>query len=103
MTEQPPVTPENPEESGEDLTTPTQTEQDAAKAAQLAEIQSTEYSMSDQLTYAQMIYDQPAWVVEAMFQSGTLDPNQKYTPGQVQAAMDNALQETDKQFVEEAP
>lgn len=103
MTEQPPVTPENPEDSGEDLTTPTQTEQGAAKAAQQAAISSTEYSMADHLTYAQMIYEQPAWVVEAMFQSGTLDPNQKYTPAQVQAAMDQALAQTDKQFVEEAP
>lgn len=100
MTEQPPVTPEEPVDNGEDVTPPTQTEKDAEKTAQQTEIASTEYSAADHHTYSMMMYQQPAWVVDAVFASGQLDPNQKHTPGQVQAAIDSMMAASDKQFEE---
>lgn len=96
--EQPPVNPENPTDSGEDLTPPTQTEEDAARVAQATEIANTQYSMADHVTYAQMIYEQPSWVVSAVFESGMLDPNQKYTPGDVTNAIGIMMQTPDGQF-----
>lgn len=103
MTEQqPPVTPDNPVDSGQG-TPPTPTEQQAAQTQQEVQIQ-TPLTPAEHRTYAQALYQQPAFVVDSVFASGKLDPNGTYTQGEVQQAIDQMMMEPDKTFQpEEAP
>jgi hypothetical protein len=82
MTEQPPVVPENPTDSGSGQP-PTPTEQQQAETNQQVQAQ-TPLSASDHELYAQALYGQPAFVVHAVFSSG----------------IDEMMQEPDKTFAE---
>jgi hypothetical protein len=99
MTEQPPVVPENPQDSGEG---PPPTDTDNAEAATQQQVQTqTPLSASDHETYSQALYGQPAFVVNAVFSSGKLDSHgTMYTQAQVQAAIDEMMAEPDKTFAE---
>lgn len=102
MTEQPPVIPENPQDSGGDVTPPTPTEQ--AEAQTQAEVQiQTPLNMNDHVTYAQALYQQPSWVVESVFVSGSLDRTRQYTQAEVQGAIDTMMATPDSTFEQEAP
>ena len=99
MTEQPPVTPDNPEDSGESAP-PTPTEKQEAQAQQQVQLQ-TPLSAADHEVYSQALYGQPAFVVNAVFSSGKLDSHgTMYTQAQVQQAIDEMMQEPDKTFSE---
>ena len=102
MTEQPPVTPENPQDTGEDITPPTQTEKDAQAVARAADLAATEFSAADHRTYSMALYNQPGWIVDSVFSSGTIDPNTKHTQAEVQAAID-AMMNTVSTFDTGAP
>jgi hypothetical protein len=99
MTEQPPVVPENPTDSGSGQP-PTPTEQQEAETNQQVQTQ-TPLSASDHELYAQALYGQPAFVVHAVFSSGKLDSHgTMYSQAQVQSAIDEMMQEPDKTFAE---
>ena len=103
MTEQPPVTPENPQDSGENVTPPTPTEKEAQAAARAVDLASTEFSASDHKTYSMALYSQPSWIIDALFASGQLDAEGTHTQAQVQAALDTMMATPDKSFEVEAP
>lgn len=102
MSEQPPVTPEDPQDSGDDVTPPTPTEQNAAQTQNEVQVQSP-LSMNDHVTYAQALYQQPSWVVESIFVSGSLDRTKQYTQSEVQGAIDAMMATPDTTFEQEAP
>ena len=102
MTENPPVNPENPQDSGGDVTPPTPTEQSAAETQQQVQTQ-TPLSASDHIVYANALYQQPSWVVESVFVAGNLDRNQMHTQAEVQGAIDAMMATPDTSFEVEAP
>jgi hypothetical protein len=103
MTEQPPVTSENPQDSGGDATPPTQTQKDAEATARAVDLASTQFSASDHKTYSMALYNQPSWIIDALFASGTIDPNATHTQAEVQGALDQMMATPDKSFEVEAP
>jgi len=62
------------------------------------EIQQQEFNYEDHRTYSQAIYNQPVYDVDAVFGPGGLDQNAKHTPATVQTAIDQMMQQPDKQF-----
>ena len=97
MTEQPPVTPENPTDGGEG-NPPTPAEQQAALLQQQVGDAQQPLSYADNVLYAQALYAQPAWVVAAVFQSGNLDPSVPHLQSEVQQAIDIMLATPDNSF-----
>jgi hypothetical protein len=67
------------------------------------EIQQQEFAYSDHRLYSQALYNQPVYVVDAIFGPGGLNQNEKHTPANVQTAINQMMQQPDKQFVEEVP
>lgn len=102
MTEQPPVTPENPVDSGQG-TPPTPTEKEAQATARAVDLASTEFNASDHKTYSMALYNQPSWIIDALFASGQLDAEGTHTQAQVQAALDTMMATPDTSFEVEAP
>lgn len=98
MTEQPPVTPENPTDSGGDITPPTPTEQAADQTAQQTQQAQQSLNYADHVLYAQALYQQPAWVVAAVFQAGHLDQSQMHLQSEVQQAIDQMMMTPDNSF-----
>jgi len=76
---------------------PTQTEKDAQATNQEVQGQAP-LGYNDHRTYSMSLYNQPVWVVDAVFSTGQLDPNEQYTPGQVQGAIDQMMATPDKQY-----
>jgi hypothetical protein len=99
MTETPPVTPTDPVDSGQSAP-PTPTDQ-AAAGTQQEVAEQAPLGFADHRTYAMSLYQQPVWVVDAVFATDALDVNQQYTPAQVQGAIDAMMATPDKQFQEE--
>ena len=84
---------ENQEPAAEQQPTPVETPPEVSQ-----EVSSTEYNYADHRTYAQAVYGQPVWVVDAVFGPGGLDKNVKHTPATVQAYINQMMQQPDKQF-----
>jgi len=97
MTEQPPVTPENPQDSGAG-TPPTPTEQAADATQQQVQQVQQPLSYADHVLYAQALYAQPSWVVSAVFESGSLDPSTTHLQAEVQQAIDVMMRTPDNSF-----
>jgi hypothetical protein len=100
MTEQPPVTPENPQDTGAG-TPPTPTEQQAAQTQQQTAEVTQPLGYADHVLYAQALYQQPSWVVAAVFTSGKLDQSQTYLPTAVQSAINEMMMVPDTTFTPE--
>lgn len=96
MTETPPVVVQNPVDGGQGPP-PTQTDKDA-QATQQEVANQDPLGYADHHTYAMSLYQQPVWVIDAVFSAGQLDPSQQYTQAQVQAAIDQMMSTPDKQF-----
>lgn len=79
------------------------TEKDAAATARQVELASTELGYSDHRLYSMPLYEQPSWVIDAVFQSGALDPNGKYTQATVDAAIQTMMAVSDSQFPTDTP
>jgi hypothetical protein len=58
----------------------------------------TEFSYADHRLYSQAMYQQPVYVVDAVFGPGGLDPNEKHTTATVQSYIDTMMALPDKQF-----
>jgi len=93
MTEQPPVTPENPQDTGTSTT-----EQDANATQQQVQQAQQALSYADHVLYAQALYEQPSWVVSAVFESGALDPSTTHLQAEVQQAIDVMMRNPDNSF-----
>jgi len=89
------VTEENQEPAAEQQPAPTPTETPPELPP---DISGTEYTYSDHRTYSQAVYNQPVWVVDAVFGPGGLDKNVKHTPATVQTYINQMMQQSDKQF-----
>ncbi len=87
-----------PEEEEQPAPTPTETPPEIPP-----EIQQQEFAYSDHRLYSNALYNQPVWVVDAVFGTGGLDQNAKHTPASVQTAIDQMMQQPDKQFLGEVP
>ncbi len=102
MTQTPPNISDNPQDSGEGPS-PTKTEKDAAAAARQTELSSTPLGYADHRLYSMPLYDQPSWVIDAVFASEYLEQDGQYTQAQVQAAIDQMMAVPDKQFPTDIP
>ena len=91
---------ETPEE--EEVTTPPAPEQQEVipPPTPPSEIANTELAYADHRTYAQALYQQPVYVVDAVFSTGGLDQSEKHTPNEVSNAIVNMMSQPDKQFEE---
>ena len=83
----------------EEVTSPEQQEEVVQPPPEIA---NAEFTYTDHRTYAQALYKQPVWVVDAVFGPGGLDQNAKHTPTAVTSAIDQMMAQPDKQF-EEVP
>jgi hypothetical protein len=101
MTEQPPVTTDNPTDGGQGAP-PTPTEQQAEQTQQQTTEVTEPLGYADHTLYAQALYQQPSWVVAAVFTSGKLDQTQKYLPTAVQSAINEMMMVPDTTFTPEA-
>jgi hypothetical protein len=103
MTGTPPNISDNPQDNGEGPS-PTQAEKDAQAAARQTELTSTPLGYADHRLYSMPLYNQPAWVIDAVFASEYLEQDAQYTQSQVQGAIDQMMAVPDNQFAtEETP
>lgn len=99
MTQTPPVTPEDPVDGGQGAP-PTPTDQSAQQTEQEVATQ-TPLLYADHRTYANALYEQPVWVIDAVFASGYLQPpTDAFTQAQVQSAIESMMAVTDNQFAD---
>jgi hypothetical protein len=103
MTGTPPNISDNPQDSGEGPS-PTQVEKDAQAAARQTELTATPLGYADHRLYSMPLYNQPSWVIDAVFASEYLEQDAQYTQSQVQGAIDQMMAVPDNQFpTEETP
>lgn len=98
MTETPPeTTSETPPE--EPTPQPQQGEQPQQLAGEGEGADSLTYA--DHRTYSMALYGQPPWIIDAVWQSAGLDPNEEYPKGTISTEIDTFMSGQDARYTEE--
>jgi hypothetical protein len=112
MTETPPTMPQpDPTSPGEPpVTEPTAPKATPPTTPEAPALQTTgegadALSFADHQAYSQTLYQQPPWIVDAVYQANNLDRNQKYPQGTISSLIDTLMSGQDARYAnqEETP